>query len=71
MKFHIFKPYAKYGLFLVFIISLVGTAYADTNQLVYYNWSADTGNTIVDNSGHGNNGTNNGSTTFSMPTGYK
>jgi PGF-pre-PGF domain-containing protein len=69
MKFHIFKPYAKYGLFLIFLISLVGTAYADTNQLVYYNWSADTGNTIVDNSGHGNNGTNNGSTTFILPTG--
>jgi PGF-pre-PGF domain-containing protein len=69
MKFHIFKPFAKYGLFLIFLISLVGTAYADTNQLVYYNWSEDTGNTIVDNSGHGNNGTNNGSTTFILPTG--
>ena len=31
MKLDIFKPYAKYGLFLVFIISLVGTAYADAN----------------------------------------
>ena len=57
MKFHNFKPYAKYGLSLIFIISLVGTAYADTNQLVSYNWSEDTGNTTVDNSGHGNNST--------------
>ncbi len=32
MKFHNFKPYAKYGLSLIFIISLVGTAYADTNS---------------------------------------
>ncbi len=69
MKFHNFKPYAKYGLFLIFMIGLVGTAYADTNQLVHYNWSADTENTIVDNSGHENNGTNNGSTTFILPTG--
>lgn len=69
MKFRRFKTYAQYGLFLIFIISLVGTAHADTNQLVYYNWSADTGNTIVDNSGHGNNGTNAGSTTFILPTG--
>jgi PGF-pre-PGF domain-containing protein len=35
---------------------------------VYYNWSEDTGNTIFDNSGHGNNGVNNGSTTFILPT---
>jgi PGF-pre-PGF domain-containing protein len=69
MKFHNFKTYVKYGLYLILIISLVGTAHADTNQLAYYNWSADTGNTIVDNSGHGNNGTNNGSTTFILPTG--
>ncbi|MDW5549982.1 PGF-pre-PGF domain-containing protein [Methanosarcina sp.] len=48
---------------------LVGSAHADTNQLVYYNWSEDTGDTIVDNSGHGNNGVNNGSTTFILPTG--
>ncbi|MGB9939004.1 PGF-pre-PGF domain-containing protein [Methanosarcina sp.] len=69
MKFQSFKKYVKPGLFLIFIISLVGTAHADTDQLVYYNWSADTGNTIVDNSGHGNNGINNGSTTFVLPTG--
>ncbi|WP_292387773.1 PGF-pre-PGF domain-containing protein [Methanosarcina sp. UBA5] len=69
MKFHDFKTYVKYGLFLILITGLVGTAHADTNQLVYYNWSADTGNTIVDNSGHGNNGINNGSTTFILPTG--
>jgi len=69
MKFNIFKSYAKYGLFLIFIISLAGTAYAETNQLVYYNWSENTGNTIVDNLGHGNNGTNNGNTTFILPTG--
>ena len=31
MNFHSFQPYAKYGLLLI-IISLVGTAYADTNQ---------------------------------------
>jgi hypothetical protein len=67
MKFHNFKPYTKYGLFLIFMIGLVGTAYADTNQLVHYNWSGDTENIIVDNSGHGNNGTNNGSTTFILP----
>lgn len=69
MKFHNFKTYVKYGLYLILIISLVGTAHADTNKLVYYNWSADTGNTIVDNSGYGNNGINNGSTTFILPTG--
>jgi PGF-pre-PGF domain-containing protein len=69
MKFHNFKTYVKYGLVLIFIISLVGTVHADTNQLVYYNWYEDTGNTIVDNSGHGNNGTNNGSTAFILPTG--
>jgi len=33
MNFHSFQPYAKYGLLLI-IISLVGTAYADTNQPV-------------------------------------
>jgi len=69
MKFHNFKTYVKYGLYLILIISLVGTAHADTNQLVYYNWSADTGNTIVDNSGHGNNGINNGSEISVLPTG--
>ncbi|RPJ73245.1 MAG: LamG domain-containing protein [Alphaproteobacteria bacterium] len=69
MKFHNFKPYVKYGLSFIFIVSLVGTAYADTNQLVYYNWSADTGNATFDNSGHGTNGINSGSTTFILPTG--
>jgi PGF-pre-PGF domain-containing protein len=69
MKFHNFKPYVKYGLFLMLTINLVGTAYADTDQLVYYDWSEDTENTIIDNSGHGNDGTNNGSTTFILPTG--
>lgn len=69
MKFYNFKTYVKYGLFLILITGLVGTAHADTDQLVYYNWSEDTGNTIVDNSGNGNNGTNNGSTTFILPTG--
>ena len=57
MKFHNFIPYTKYGLSLLFIISLIGTAYADTNQFVSYNWSEDTGNTTVDNSGHENNST--------------
>ncbi|AKB81516.1 Cell surface protein [Methanosarcina barkeri 3] len=69
MKFYNFKTYVKYGLFIILITGLVGSAHADTNQLVYYNWSEDTGNTIVDNSGHGNNGVNNGSTTFILPTG--
>ena len=69
MKFNSFKIYLQYGLFLIFLISLVGTAHADTNQLVYYNWCEDTGNVIVDNSGHGNNGINNGSTTFILSTG--
>ncbi|MDY9925890.1 PGF-pre-PGF domain-containing protein [Methanosarcina sp.] len=69
MKFHNLKPYVKYGLVLMVIISLVGTAYADTDQLVYYNWCEDNGNTIVDNSGHGNDGINDGSTTFILPTG--
>jgi PGF-pre-PGF domain-containing protein len=69
MKFYNFKTYVKYGLFLILITGLVGSAHADTNQLVYYNWSEDTGDTIVDNSGHGNNGVNNGSTTFILPTG--
>jgi len=69
MRYYNLKPYAKYGLFLIFTISLIGTAYADTDQLVYYNWSEDTGNTIVDNSGNGNYGINDGSTTFILPTG--
>ncbi|HEY3360701.1 MAG TPA: PGF-pre-PGF domain-containing protein [Methanosarcina sp.] len=69
MKFQSLKACVKHGLFLIFIISLVGTAHADTNKLVYYNWSADTGNTIVDNSGHGNNGINEGSELFTLPTG--
>ena len=58
MKFHSFKPYAKYGLFLILIISLIGTAYADTNQLVPSNGVAETGNTTIDYSEHGNNSTN-------------
>ncbi|HII79668.1 MAG TPA: PKD domain-containing protein, partial [Methanosarcina sp.] len=66
---HKFKPYSKYGLVLIFMLSMVSTAYADANQLVYYNWCEDTGNTIVDNSGYGNNGINYGSTTFILPTG--
>ncbi|MGB9928933.1 MAG: PGF-pre-PGF domain-containing protein [Methanosarcina sp.] len=69
MEFRDFKPYLKCGLLLIFIISLTGNAYADTNQLVYYNWDSDTGDTIVDNSGNGNNGINYGSTTFTLPTG--
>ncbi|HOW13771.1 PGF-pre-PGF domain-containing protein [Methanosarcina sp.] len=69
MKFSKLKPYVKYGLFLLFVLSLAGTAYADANQLVYYNWCEDTGNTIIDNSGHGNNGINYGSTAFILPTG--
>lgn len=69
MKFHNFKTYVRHGLFLILITSLIGIANADTNQLVYYNWSADTGDIIIDNSGHGNNGINNGSTTFILPTG--
>jgi len=69
MKFYNFKTFVKYGLFLILITGLVGSAHANTNQLVYYNWSEDTGNTIFDNSGHGNNGVNNGSTTFILPTG--
>ena len=32
MKSHIFKSYAKYGLFLILVISLAGTANAATNQ---------------------------------------
>lgn len=69
MKSHKFKPYLKYGLFFMFMIGLIGTAYADANQLIYYKWCEDTGNTIVDNSGYGNNGINYGSTTFILPTG--
>lgn len=57
MKFQNFKPYAKYGLSILFIISLVGTAYADTNQLMSYNWSGDTGNTTVDYLEHKSNST--------------
>lgn len=69
MKFKSLKACVKHGLFLMFMISLIGIAHADTNQLVYYNWSADTGNTIIDSSGHGNNGINDGSTTCILPTG--
>ena len=32
MKFHKFKPYVKYGLFLILALSLAGTANAATNQ---------------------------------------
>ena len=32
MKFHKFKPYVKFGLFLLLVISLAGTANAATNQ---------------------------------------
>lgn len=45
MKFHNFKPYAKYGLFLILIISLAGTAYADSNLLVCFNGSTHPENT--------------------------
>lgn len=69
MKSHKFKPYLKYGLFFMFMVSLVGTACADANQLVYYNWYEDTENTVIDNSGYENNGINYGSTTFTLPTG--
>ncbi|MDI9393938.1 MAG: PGF-pre-PGF domain-containing protein [Euryarchaeota archaeon] len=51
------------------MLSMLSTAHADANQIVYYNWCEDTGNTIVDNSGYGNNGINYGSTTFILPTG--
>lgn len=68
MIFHSFK-YIKFGVFLIFLTSLIGIAEADQNQLVYYNWAADNGDTIVDSSGHGNNGINYGTTTFSLPTG--
>ncbi len=51
MKFQDFKPYAKYGLFLILIISLAGTACADTNQLVCFNGSTDSGNTTDGSSG--------------------
>jgi PGF-pre-PGF domain-containing protein len=70
VKLHELKLLIKYGLFLMFIMNLVSNANADTNQLVCYNWSADMGDTIVDNSGHENNGMNNGSTTFLLPTGH-
>lgn len=75
MKFHRLKPYVKYGLyvkygiFLILMISLAGTAHANTNQLVYYNWCEDAESTIIDNSGHGNNGINYGSTIYILPTG--
>ncbi len=46
MKFHSFKPYAKYGLFLILIISLVGTVNAATNHTggIALSWD-DTANT--------------------------
>ncbi len=69
MKYKNFKRYVKYGLLLIFMLSMVSTAYADANQLVYYNWCEDTENTVVDNSGNGNDGMNYGSTTFTLPTG--
>ena len=56
-------------MFLIFLISFIGTAEADQDQLVYYNWAADNGDIIADSSGHGNNGINHGSTTFPLPTG--
>ena len=68
MKFHNFK-YIKFGMFLIFLISFIGIAEADQDQLVYYNWAADNGDIIADSSGHGNNGINHGSTTFPLPTG--
>lgn len=68
MIFHNFK-YIKFGIFLIFLISVIGTAAADQNQLVYYNWASDNGDVIVDSSGNGNNGINHGSTTFPLPTG--
>ncbi len=69
MKFQNLKACVKHGLFIILILSLIGTAHAGTGQLVYYNWSENAGNTIVDNSGHGNNGINDGSKTFILPTG--
>jgi hypothetical protein len=69
MKLDSLNIYIQYGLSFIFIISLVGTVHADTNQLVDYNWCNDTGNVTVDNAGLGNNGTNNGSTTFILSTG--
>ena len=76
MNFQYLNTYIKYGLIFIIIISLIYiiislfcTSPANVSPLVYYNWSTDTGNTIIDNSGHGNNGTNNGSTAFSLPTG--
>jgi hypothetical protein len=69
MKFLNFKPYAKCGLFLIFIISLVGTAYADANQLVHYDWSNDTGSASFSNSGYENVSTNYGNTTVIPSTG--
>ncbi len=68
MKIQFFKIHAICGLFFIFIAGLAGNAYADANQIVYYNWCEDTGNTIVDSSEYGNNGINNGSTTFILPT---
>ena len=73
MGYHSFKTYVKtcvkYVLFFIFLINLVGTAHADTGRLVHYNWTEDNGNTIIDNSGHGNDGINNGTTTFILSTG--
>ncbi len=58
MRFYNFKTYAKFGLFLILVISLAGTAYADTNQLADYKGSTNAGNATVDNSGYENVGTN-------------
>src|SRR5690606_39555752 len=73
MGYHSFKTYVKtcvkYVLFFIFLINLVSTAHADTGRLVHYNWTEDNGNTIIDNSGHGNDGINNGTTTFILSTG--
>jgi PGF-pre-PGF domain-containing protein len=63
MKFQSFKSFAKYGLFFIFIISLVCTAYADPDQNLYQNGSTDNGNATVDNSGYGNSSINPGNTT--------
>lgn len=69
MSFQGSRIYVKSGLFLILVISLAGTANADANQLVYYNWCEDAGNTVVDNSGYRNNGINYGSTVYVLPTG--
>jgi len=65
MKLYKFKRYVKYGLFLIFVISLAVPVYADTDQLLQNNCSEDSGNITVDNSGHGNNGIKKDSTTLS------